>query len=406
MRTTDPIDFLNRHRDTIFKVLGLLAVLLVLFLIIRAVAMRLGGWGAAWARVKRECAVTAHAFAAPVKAWLRHRRSLRVLVHGLRAPETWRDAELALAAARHATRDSRSRPYAVLVTDRTVTVLLTGLGEEPPEDGPWWVAEGDTPDHWSAERAELPPVVPVPDLAPPVLVAVGAAEGGCCLLDLGSGPPVVCVEGESRAAVALHQALAAQVEVRLPQGMVVIAEGVHRGYEGMPTRAAHRAADRLKPRAGIAPVLIAAELPDPLPPELTAPPSDFPELRLLLLGEGRAYLRIVLTDRTGQVRVVGTPLLAEGNALSRAIAKVLTDIPPVLPREPAGETDSTARTFAELDEEAVDEEGDTLPSTPTAPGLTAPPVAETEEEDEAEAAPVPAPEAPDTPLPSARPVRS
>lgn len=410
MRTTDPLDFLNRHRETIFRVLGLLAVLLVLFLVVRAVAMRLGGWRAAWARLRRECAITAHAFAAPVRAWLRHRRSLRALVHGLRAPETWRDAELALAAARQAAGPQGAAPYAVLVTDRLVTLLLTGPGADPPDDGPWWVAEGDTADHWSAERAELPPVVPVPGLAPPVLVAVGETGGACVLLDLASGPPVVCVEGEARAAVALHQALTAQLDVRLPEGMVVVAEGVHRGFEGLPVRAAYRTAARLRPRAGLAPVLSAVEPPAPLPPELTEPPGEFPELRLLLRGGGRAYLRTLLTDGAGQLTVVGTPLVAEGNALGRALARVLSLIPPVLPPEPpGGGAEGSARTFAELDEEGAEEEaeeGDLLPTAPTATAGTAPPVAEREDEAEGEhgdeAEPAEAPEGPNAPVPSAR----
>ncbi|RBM20456.1 hypothetical protein [Streptomyces sp. PT12] len=408
MRTTDPFEFLDRHRDTIFRVLGLLAALLVVFLVIRAVAMRFGGWSAAWARLRRECAITAHAFAAPVKAWVRHRRSLRVLVHGLRAPATWRDAERAVAAAREAAGPGGPRPYAVLVAARTVTVLLTGPRIQAPEREPWWIAEGEGPDHWSADRADLPPVVPVPDLALPVLVAVGEVEGQCAFLDLAAGPPMVCVEGERRSGVALHQSVAAQLDARLPEGMVVVAEGVHRAFDGLPIRAAHRAADQLRPRAGLAPVLVCAELPSPLPPELTAPPGEFPELRLLLLGEGRGYARTLLTDRSGQVSVVGTPLITEGNALSRALARVLPSIPPVLPPGPGGgDAISSVRLFAELDEEEADEEAEELPTVPAAAAPRPPaPEREDEFEEEAEAPAAAEEETRPAPAPSAHPVRS
>ncbi|WP_062207636.1 hypothetical protein [Streptomyces sp. NBRC 109706] len=413
MRSADPLEFLSRHRETIFRILGIVAVLLVIFLIIRAVAMRMGGWKAARDRVRRECAITAHAFAAPVRSWLRYRRSLRVLVHGLRAPATWRDAERALAAARQAAGPEGARPYAVLVAGHTVTVLLAGRRIPPPGADPWWVADDDETDHWSAERADLPPVVPVPDQEYPVLVAVGEVGGWCAFLDLAVGPPMVCVDGERRAATALHQAVAAQLDVRLPKDTVVVAEGVHRAFEGPPIRTAYRAAARLGPRSGLAPFLVGAELPAPMPPELVAPPAEFPGLRLLLLGEGRGYTRTLLNDRTGQIQLVGTPLVAEGNALSRAIARVLPLIPPVLPPDLGGDASSTARVFAELDDELDAELDGELPGEDAVRRPAAPPVAlvpgppSPEREDEPE--PVSAPRADvdegEAPVPSLSPGR-
>ncbi len=383
MRTTDPFDFLERHRDTIFKVLGILAILLVIFLIIRAVAMRLGGWGAAWRRLCREIAITGHAFAEPVRAWLRHRRSLRALVRGLRAPTTWRDAERALAAAREAAAATGGRPFAVLMDADTATVLLAGPDVDFPEREPWWVGDDDEPDHWSVARSDLPPVVPVPDQVHPVLVAVGEVAGRCAFLDLNAGPPMVCVGGDRRSGAALHQALAAQLDVRLPEGLVVVAEGVHRAFGGQPIRAAHRAAAGLAPHAGLAPVLVCAELPDPLPPELTAPPNELPDLRLLVLGPGRGYQRTLLTDRLGQLAVVGTRLVTEVSALGRAIPRVLSAIPPVLPPAPpgAGAAD-LERAFAELDDEErerAEAEEPGLDSGAATVVLPRPPVAEGEE---------------------------
>ncbi|SFD55619.1 hypothetical protein [Streptomyces aidingensis] len=353
MRTTDPIEFLNRHREIIFRWIGILAVLLVLFLILRHFAMRLGGWRAAWRRVKRECAVSAHAFAAPAKAWLRHRRSLRVLVRGLRAPATWRDAERALAAARQAAAGAGGVPYAALVDDVGVTVLLAGRRPRPPEEEPWWGDE-ERPDCWSVDRDALPPVVPVPDQTPPVLVALGE-DGGCCVfLDVAAGPPLLNVEGDRRAATAVHQALAAQLDVRLPDGLVVVAQGVHRAFPGLEVRAAHRRAEELPARGGLVPWLVTAELPDPLPPGIAAPAAARAAgPRILLRGPGRGFLRTVLSDREGRLAVAGTPLLVAGNALSRAIARVLSDIPPVLPPGPGSVSTAgrdAARAFAEDDE--------------------------------------------------------
>lgn len=84
-------------------------------------------------------------------------------------------------------------------------------------------------------------------------------------------------------------------------------------------------------------MLIAAELPDPLPPEFAAPPGDDPTVRAVVLGPGRAYVRSLLTDRHGRVAVAGTPLLARCGPLGRAVAKVLPSIPPVLPPAPSAE---------------------------------------------------------------------
>lgn len=391
MRNVDPFEFISRHQDTIFRILGILAALLAAFLLVRHLAMRLGGWRAAYRRVRREIAITFHAWAAPPRAWLRHRRSLRHLVRGLGSPETWRDSERAVAAARQA----GGSPYAVLVDDVAVTVLLAGRAPEPPEDEPWWVVEDqagvgdDAPNRWTVARADLPPVVPDPERLPPVLVAVGETGGRCVLLDVATGPTTLCAEGDHRSSVALHQAVAAQLDARLPEGMVVVAEGVHPRFPGQPVRLAYREAQKLRPRHGLVPVLVAAELPDPVPPELTAPPGEQPSLRLLLLGPGRGYTRTLLSDRHGQIAVVGTPLLVAGNALGRAIARVLRAIPPVLPPAPPFSGVDPVRVFAEPEEESEDAETVLTPQA-TVPR---PPAAEADAEDEArETAGAPAPQ--------------
>ncbi|MDH6521730.1 hypothetical protein M2163_001279 [Streptomyces sp. SAI-135] len=324
MRNTDPFVWFHEHSDAVFRWLGIAGLALLLYLLLRWWAMRWGGWRAAWARMRREVAVTAHAFAQPLRAWLGHRRALRLLVRRLRDQATWRDAERALAAARTAV--APARPYAALVGARTVTVLLAERGEPAP---------------WTVNRAELPTVTPEAADVRPIVVAVGTAdhqgEQHCAFLDLAVGPPVLSVTGDDRATRALLQTLAAQLDARLPGPLVVVAAGVHRDHPGEPVREAYRAARETPPRLGIAPVLVAAELPDPLPPELADPPGDSPALRVLVLGPGRGYVRTLLTDRHGRVAVTGTPLLARCATLGRAVARVLPTIPPVLPPAPSAE---------------------------------------------------------------------
>ena len=330
MRTTDPFRFFHDHREVIFRWGGILAAALAVYLLLRFVAMRLGGWRAAGLRLWREIALTAHSFAAPLLAWWRYRRSLRTLIRGLSAGATWRDAERALAAARLAA--APARPYAAVVTGDAVTVFLAGVAVPSPHG--IWSQAAERPWEWIAARAEIPAVVTDAEGVRPVIVAVGAAERGCVFLDVAVGPSLLCVEGEPLVRSGLFQAVAAQLDVRLPAGRVVVAEGVHPEFAGEPVRAAYRTASATPPRSGVPTFLATVALPDPLPPELAEPPSGVPALRVLLEGPGRGYVRTLLTDRTGRVAVVGTPVLAACHALGVALARVLSDIPPVLPPAP------------------------------------------------------------------------
>ncbi|MFJ3927460.1 hypothetical protein [Streptomyces sp. NPDC090022] len=381
MTTFDPVRWLVDHRDGVIRWTVIVCVALLLFLLVRHFAMKLGGWRAAWRRLTRELALTAAAFASPVRAWLRYRRVLRILVRRLGDPESWRDAERALAAARLAA--APARPYAVLVDDGEVTVLLAGRTVPSPVEP--WEADEDLPDQWTARRADLPAVVPavggpavggpavggpasgpanlradvqaaVSALAPeaglsrPVVVAIGAEDGSagrCAFLDLMSGPPTLALDGDRRARAALLPALGAQLGVRLPPGLVIVADGVLRDFAGEPVREAYRRAKDTPTRLGTPPFLVAPELPDPLPPELAGPPEAVPATRILVLGSGRGYVRRLYSDGHGQLALQGTPLLLMAHALPQAVARTLKRIPPVHP--PAPTTDGVRGLFEEDD---------------------------------------------------------
>ncbi|ASY36251.1 hypothetical protein [Streptomyces sp. CLI2509] len=327
-RNTDPFDWFRDHADAIFRWLGIIGLLVLIFVLLRWWAMRWGGWRRWAARLRREGALTVAAFTEPVRSLIRHRRALRALVTSLGDPGTWRDAELALAAA---ARDPEAggRPYAALVGPETVTVLLAGLG---------------SPEPWTSARTALPLVAVRTAEERPLVVALGAqsVDGApCCVfLDLTVGPPVLSVDGDERASRALLQALAAQLDARLPDDLVTVAEGVHPGHAGPAVRTAYREARDTPRRLGLAPVLVAAELPDPLPPEMAAAPDGAPGVRTLVLGEARAYAWRLFTDRYGRVAVTGTPLLPRCDGLGRAVVRTLDNLPPVLP--PASAVESAA----------------------------------------------------------------
>lgn len=332
MRNTDPIAFFQDHRETIFFWSGVAGGVLVLYLILRFFAMRLGGWTAAWRRVCREVALTAYAFSWPVRAWIRYRRSVAALIRLLGTASTWRDAEHALVAAK--LEAFPAQPYAAVVGARTVTVLFAALTMPTPQ-GIWREVPGE-PTSWTAARTELPSVTPDTDGRPPVIVALGETDHNAVFLDLAVGPPILGVDGERRASTALFQAIAVQVDARLPGGQVVVADGVHRDVPGPMIRDAYRTARATPPRLGLPAFLATPELPAPLPPELAEPPLETPPLRIVLRGAGRGFVRTALTDKHGRVAVPGTPVVATGNGLGAALTRILADIPPVLPPAPAG----------------------------------------------------------------------
>ncbi|WP_399083679.1 hypothetical protein ACGH2B_03130 [Streptomyces sp. BBFR2] len=337
-RSGDPFAFISAHQNLIFTILGVLGMVLLLFLLLRIPVKRAGGWKASKDAVRREATATAYAFGAPLRALRAHRKALRLLVRHLKSPHTWRDAERAVTAARQAAApgsaaDRAPRPYAALADGATVTVLFAGTPADAP--GAPWSEDPDDPRRWTVRREDLPAVAPSAEDGPPLLVAIGVGEGRCAFLDLASGPALTAVEGDARTAPAMVRALAAQLDARLPEGLVTVAEGVHPRHPGAPVREAYRAARETEPKHGIAPVLAAAELPDPLPDDFGRSPGGPPRLRIVVPGRPRGHARRLLTDRHGQLLFAGTPLLTSANALGRALSRVLTDLPPVLPPPPA-----------------------------------------------------------------------
>ncbi|NJP67428.1 hypothetical protein [Streptomyces spiramenti] len=348
-RTVDPFAFFAEHRDTIFRWCGILGTLLILFLLLRWQVKKRGGWRVVGRRIKREFQATVLAFAAPPRAWLRYRRALRRLTGLLGAPTTWRDAELAVLTAREAAAGG-SVPYAVRVDAHWVRVMLAGHAAAPgaPEPpGPWY-PDPDAPGEWVAQRADLPAIAPAGGGPCPVLAAVGERHRGCVFVDLATGPAVTSVTGDARNASVLVQVLGAQLDARMPRGMVTVAGDVHPRFPGEPVRDAYRAAlaalgapttprDDVTGMPVLPSVLIAATLPDPLPPELTAAPdAGRPPIRVLVNGPGRGHARRVFTDRHSRVAISGAPLLANAAALSRAVARTLSLFPPLPPPPPAG----------------------------------------------------------------------
>ncbi|MFJ3231106.1 hypothetical protein [Streptomyces sp. NPDC086787] len=299
--------------DVMTTWLGLAGVLIVVLAVTHWLVRRGGGWKALVRRTRREVALTARAFSGPVRTELRYRRGLRVLVRLLRDPAVWTDAERATALAA----DVRPgvRPYGVLAGPRWMGVLVaaddTALSV-PPEP---WAPDEDDPRLWWIGRADLTDVHDDPAV-PPLLVCAGLDAGNAVLLNVRSGPPALSVHGPSRAgrtARAVLQALAAQLDRRLPDGRVGIAAGVHPRYQGA-------AAGATVARAGIEVAVCADPLERPLPTGL----------RLLTLGVARGRTRLLEVDPEAWLTVHGAPAAARVDVLplARAVARALPALPP------------------------------------------------------------------------------
>ncbi|MEV4514241.1 hypothetical protein AB0K00_35435 [Dactylosporangium sp. NPDC049525] len=334
------MSFLSAQRGPISALLGGLGLLVLALVLLQRSVRRAGGWRVVRRRFAREVRKTAAAFARPVRRWWRYRRRLRLLRRLLADPQTWSAVETAM---REVPAPGR-QPYAAIVAGGSVGVYLTGT-PDPPTDDETWTVDDDDPLLW---WTPLDPAAT--GGAGPVLVAAGVEDtrGGAVFLDLAAGPATHATTGDERTGRALVQSVAAQLEARQPDGAVTIGPGVHARFDGTAVTPATE-------------FLICAGEPDDIRPGL----------RTVQLGGARGHVRLLVADRTGLVRPLGTPLVLDVTPLPRSVARTLGTIPPA-PRR--------AATGPALDEDAFVASLDNLPPRRTAPA------APTEEEETAETA--------------------
>ncbi|MFD3455406.1 hypothetical protein ACFWVC_24940 [Streptomyces sp. NPDC058691] len=302
--------------------LGLAGAVILVVTVTHWLVRRGGGWKALFRRTRREVRLTVLAFTVPVRTEVRYRRRLRLLLRLLKDPALWADAERAMTRA--AAVDPAARPYGVLAGPDLVGVLVAAGAAQgsavpvPPEPWAadaadprlWWIARADVAEPKSPESAENAQDTVA---AVPLLVCAGTDGRNAVLLDLYTGPPAVSVHGAPRASRAVLQALAAQLEVRLPAGSVAVAAGVHPRHAGRP-------AAEIVEQPGIAFAVCAEPVDRPLPDGV----------RLLTLGAARGRVRLLAAARDGMLTVHGAPAVGRIDALplSRAVVKALHDLPP------------------------------------------------------------------------------
>jgi hypothetical protein len=314
---------------------GLAGVLILFAVLAHLAARRQGGWRVVRRRLRREAALTATAFAAPVQTRLRYRRHLRLLVRLLRQPAGWADAERALLRAEAVRADVRA--YAALLGTDVVGVLVACGSAEPPQPPAPWVTDVLDPRLWWIDRTDVTERaarVNVRDVAP-LLVALGVDDEHALLavlLDLTSGPAAVAVDGEPRTARAVLQSLTAQLDARLPAGALTVADGVHDQYAGPDATTAVAAAERRAASADGPAFAVCAAAPQG---------RRLPDgVQLIAAGGVRGLARLLTTRRDGGLLVHGTPLRVDAISLPRAVARIIGELPPY--PAPGGPVDDLA----------------------------------------------------------------
>jgi hypothetical protein len=334
---TGTTSMLVEYRAMISEVLGILGVAVLLLVIANRLARRAGGWYLVRRRVRREVRLTAVAFAAPVRRWIRYRRQLRLLSRLLADADVWRAGEQAMRAV-HAVTPGSCRPYATVVGAGLVGVFIAGR-DVPAPPAPWTADDTDANLWWSTQETWQGP--PAGGQGPPVLLTAMGADGPrVVFLDLADGPSVTALYGDERAAGSLLQAVAAQLDRRLPPRAVTVAQGVHPRHAGPPIRQALRDAAAWQKEHGLPAFTVCAEpLPDTVGP---LGPS------VLMRGRTHGRVRLLSVSRDGGVVLHGTPLRPEATALARAVARAIGSVPGYRP--PSG---PAARATAPAPEETA-----------------------------------------------------
>ncbi|MGZ0149449.1 hypothetical protein ACXJJ3_20465 [Kribbella sp. WER1] len=290
-------------------VLGYIGVILLVVVLVNLLVRKLGGWKRLLRWIRRETRRTVRAFTEPIAARRQYKRRLRLLTSVLRDRTAWSAAEQAIVAAAAVT--PSMAPYAVALAKDRIGVLLAGMSElEPPAP---WSADPVDPWLWWIPRAAVPETGSVREL--PLLVCVGTDSSGghVIMLDLLSGPRTVSVYGVDRTARAVVQAMAAQLDVRLPVGAIEVAEGIHPRHDGMPLEEAAR-------RLGAWFIVGAGPLAGPLQAGR----------RMLTLGVARGSSRLIeaLPDQTLRLHGGATWLRIDPLPLAKAVARSIRRLPP------------------------------------------------------------------------------
>ncbi|MBZ4017615.1 hypothetical protein [Streptomyces purpurogeneiscleroticus] len=217
----------------------LVALVLLIWLLVRTVS-RQGGFRRTCRRIAWEARMTARAFTAPLRAYLRHRRCARMLAAYFADPAA---GDVVRAALDRADADAGEGCYvpAVQLSRAGSHVRVVVAGRDPAGSaGPVlpWTDAADEPGKWtwtaSADAVRTRAAGLGRAVRLPLVLGVDRKVPGVVLVDWLRGPAALAIEGDARISRGVLQALAAQVD-RMPDGPPVhVASGVHPRFPGRP----------------------------------------------------------------------------------------------------------------------------------------------------------------------------
>jgi hypothetical protein len=216
----------------------IVAVLLVLFLLLRHAVRKRGGWRRFRRGVAREVVLTRQAFGEPLRTFRRHRRGVRALSRHLCDPRSGLLVRRLLDSAGAALGDVPGAFAYGLRTEPGWAAVQIAARRLPDPPAPWEVADELGGQSWCLgldDEESLPDATPRAGArVRPLPVAVGTADDLCVHLDLAAGPRMITVEGDAATRSRLLQALAAQLDRPGSGASVTVTDGVHPHYHGEP----------------------------------------------------------------------------------------------------------------------------------------------------------------------------
>jgi hypothetical protein len=311
-------------------VLGVIVVLLLVFLVLRHVVRKRGGWRQFRRGVAQELTLTRRAFGEPLRAYRRHRRGVRALARQLSDPRSGLLVRRLLDGAAVALGDVPGAFAYGLRTQPGRAAVHIAARRLPDPTAPWEIADGVGPQSWCLS---LDDEDALPDAAPragarvrPLPVVVGMADDLCVHLDLAAGPRMITVEGDTVTRARLLQALAAQLDRAGSGAAVTVTDGVHPHHHGEPLDTVLR---RLEDTRGAAPdeeaffatttVVVCASPTRDQARRLGALAADG-TLICLTDGPAAGHSWALRVDGRGRVSAPELDLYADSAPLNRAVA--------------------------------------------------------------------------------------
>ncbi|MFH9422635.1 hypothetical protein [Streptomyces sp. NPDC017529] len=308
---------------------GFLAALVLLVWLLARTVRKLGGFRRTCRRIAWETRMTARAFTAPLRAYLRHRRCARILAAYFADPAAHDLLRTALDRADAAAGDGCHAPAAQL-TQAGDRVRVVVAGRDPAGSaGPVlpWADAADEPGEWTwaapagAVRDRTGPGRPV---RLPLVLGVDRKAPGVVVVDWLRGPAALAVEGDARVSRSVLQALAAQVD-RMPDGPpVVVASGVHPRFPGRPLDdvLAELAAAGPEAAAEAVPVIV-CWAPTPAQAARLAELCARGQARVLAGGRLPGACWVLHAETDGRLLGPGPQVDVESPALGRSVARAV-----------------------------------------------------------------------------------